>query len=157
MDRVVQLRFAAALVVSSAAWLAGCGAPALATSARADDIAQLTRQSNAWDQAIVRKDEAAIAANMAEDFRQIDSGGDLETKTSFVAGLISADLQIDPYRVEEFEVRLYGDTALLSGRTRMTGRYQDKPFATHYRYIDIYVRSGGAWKIVSVQTTRVAK
>ena len=105
----------------------------------------------------MRKDGAAIAANMADDFRQIDSDGDVETKASFIAGLLAPDLQIDPYTVEDFEVRLYADTALLSGRTRMTGSYRGKPFASHYRYIDIYVRSGGVWKIVSVQTTRLAK
>ncbi len=39
----------------------------------------------------------------------------------------------------------------------MTGRANGKPFASHYRYIDVYVRRGGAWKIVSVQITRLAK
>jgi len=119
-------------------------------------VAQLAAQADAWDKAIVRKDQAAIEANMAEDFRQIGSSGEVETKTSFVAGLMSAELQIDPYTVEDFDVRLYGDVALLSGRTRMTGRYQGKPFASHYRYIDIYVLRDGGWRIVSVQTTRMA-
>jgi ketosteroid isomerase-like protein len=155
MTHAVSLRFAAfALVALVAAGLQACRTTIVT---RADDIARLTRLSDAWDQAIVRKDESAIAANMAEDFRQIGSDGDVETKASFVANLVSPDLRIDPYTVEEFEVRLYGDTALLSGRTRMTGQYEGKPFASHYRYIDIYVRRGGVWKIVSVQTTRLAK
>ena len=54
-----------------------------------------------------------------------------------------------------FEVRLYGEVALLSGRTRMTGSYDGKAFTSHYRYIDIYVRKGRAWKIVSVQITKL--
>ena len=74
---------------------------------------------------------------------------------SFVDGLMSSELQIDPYTVEDFDVRLYGDTALLSGRTRMTGRYQGQPFASHYRYIDVYVRQGDAWTIVSVQISPI--
>ena len=32
---------------------------------------------------------------------------------------------------------------------------QGEPFASHYRYIDIYVRHDGEWKIVSVQITRI--
>lgn len=118
-------------------------------------LAQLKAQSDAWDQAIVKKDRTAIEANMASDFRQIDGRGNLETKASFVDGLMSPDLVIDPYAVEDFEVRVYGDTALLSGRTRMTGRYQGEAFKSHYRYIDIYVKRGGAWKIVSVQISRI--
>ena len=123
----------------------------------AQDITQLIRQAHAWDQAIVRKDLAGITGNMTEDFRQIDDDADIETKTSFVAGLMSHKLTINPYTVEDFEVRLYGDMALLSGRTRMTGHYDGKTFASHYRYIDVYVRTNGVRKIASVQITRMPK
>lgn len=135
--------------------LQACAAPPTA-----DDralVAKLTLQADLWDKAIVRKDRAAIEANMADDFRQIDGAGNVETKASFVDDLMSPDLQIDPYTVEEFEVRLYGNVALLSGRTRMTGRFKGKPFNSHYRYIDIYVRRGEQWKIVSVQISPLPK
>jgi ketosteroid isomerase-like protein len=118
-------------------------------------IAELTRQADRWDKAIVRKDKAAIEANMAEDFRHIAGGGEVQGKAPFVQGLVSSALEIDPYTVEDFDVRLYGDVALLSGRTHMTGRYEGKPFTSHYRYIDIYVRQGGQWRVVSVQITKL--
>lgn len=117
-------------------------------------VAHLKRLSDDWDRAIVRKDRGAIAANMADDFRHIGGDG-VEGKDAFVKDLTADDLTIDPYTVEDFEVRLYGDVALLSGRTRMTGRSEGKPFTSHYRYIDIYVRRDGVWKIVSVQTTKI--
>ncbi len=141
---------------AAAAWLCCIvGAAAADPSAKVTDVAELTRLSDAWDKAIVRKDEKAVADNMAEDFRQIDPNANLETKKSFVAGIVDPKLTIDPYTVEDFEVRLYGDTALLSGRTHMTGKYDGKVFESNYRYIDIYVRRGGVWKIVSVQITRI--
>lgn len=135
-----------------AALALACG---LAHAAPPALVAQLKAQADAWDQAIVRKDRAAIERNMADDFRQIDGRGHVETKASFVEGLVSPDLVIDPYTVEDFEVRVYGDTALLSGRTRMTGKYEGQAFKSHYRYIDVYVKRGGAWKIVSVQISRM--
>ena len=119
-------------------------------------MALLKQTADLWDKAIVRKDRAAIEANMADDFRQIDGGGNVESKASFVDGLVSPDLEIDPYTVEDFDVRLYGDVALLSGRTSMTGRYRGKPFSSHYRYIDVYVRRHDAWKIVSVQISKIS-
>ena len=118
-------------------------------------VAALTTQADAWDKAIVRKDRAAIAANMADDFRSIDGAGTVETKPVFVDGLMDAKLTIDPYTVEDFDVRLFGDVALLSGRTKMTGRFDGKPFTSHYRYIDIYAKRNGRWQIVSVQITRL--
>ena len=125
---------------------------------QADDkalVAELTAQADRWDKAIVRKDRAAIETNMADDFRNIDGSGEVAVKAAFVDDLMSADLEIDPYTVEDFDVRVYGDVALLSGRTRMTGRYKGKPFTSHYRYIDIYVKRSGQWKVVSVQISRI--
>ncbi len=118
-------------------------------------ITFLKAQADAWDQAIVRKDRHAIEANMAADFRQIDGHGNVETKASFVDDLMSPGLTIEPYTVDDLDVRLYGDTALLSGTTRMTGAYDGKPFESHYRYIDVYVKDKGRWQLVSVQITRL--
>ncbi|HEX6637788.1 MAG TPA: nuclear transport factor 2 family protein [Steroidobacteraceae bacterium] len=145
----MRLRPAALLVML--AWVSRIGA---AQAGDTEDIATLTRLSNAWDQAIVARQESAVAANMAEDFRIIDGYGNVENKQQFVAGIVDARLTIDPYTVEDFEVRLYGDVALLSGRTHMTGKYDGKPFESNYRYTDIYVRRDGEWKIVSVQITK---
>ena len=47
------------------------------------------------------------------------------------------------------------DVALLSGRPRMPGRCDAKPFTTLYRYIDVYVKRDGRWKIVSVQISKI--
>jgi len=144
-----------AFAVVGLAWIWCCGGGAQANAGDATDVATLTRLSDDWDKAIVAKNEKAIAGNMAEDFRIIDGYGNVDGKSAFVADILDPKLVIDPYTVEEFNVRLYGDTALLSGRTRMTGKHDGKPFESNYRYIDIYVRSKGAWKIVSVQITRL--
>ena len=144
------------IAATFAAVLQACASQHIPTSNdKAAIVAELTAQADRWDKAIVRKDRAAIADNMAEDFRQIDGDGDFEDKASFVDGVVSPKLQIDPYTVEDFDVRIYGDVALLSGRTRMTGRYDGKPFTTNYRYIDVYVRKDGRWRIASVQITRL--
>jgi ketosteroid isomerase-like protein len=136
-----------------AALLMACAAHVIAADKAADVVAHLKQLSDNWDKVIVAKDAAAIAGNMAADFRIIDRRGNIEGKQAFVDGILDPKLTIDPYTVEDFEVRLYGDTALLSGRSHMTGSYEGQPFTSNYRYIDIYVRKGGVWKIVSVQIT----
>ena len=141
------------ICAAALALLGGCAAQPSSDPLRTAD--ELTAQADRWDKAIVCKDRAAIEANMAEDFRIIDAGGNVENKAAFVEGIVSPSLIIDPYTVEDFEVRLYGDIALLSGRTRMTGSYDGKPFTSHYRYIDIYHRRGSEWKIVSVQISKI--
>jgi hypothetical protein len=68
--------------------LYGCASAPPQDVATPDVIAQLSAQADAWDKAIVRKDRAAIEQNMSEDFRQIDSAGNVESRASFVDGLI---------------------------------------------------------------------
>lgn len=144
-----------AAVLATALLAAACASTNPSVTDAAAVKAALARQADRWDRAIVAKDRAAIEANMAEDFRQIDGAGNVETMDSFVDGLVAPALTLDPYTVEDFEIRLYGDVALLSGRTRMTGTYDGTAFKTHYRYIDIYVRRSGEWKIVSVQISSI--
>lgn len=152
-----RLHRAAATVAALAALLlcTACTTPPLPTAFDATEAAALRAQADAWDHAIVRRDRAAIEANMAPDFRQIDGHGNVETFRSFVDGLMDPALRIDPYTVEEFEIRRYGEVALLSGVTRMTGSYAGKPFRSHYRYVDTYVRRDGRWRIVGVQISRI--
>lgn len=126
-----------------------------AESSAAQVKALLQAQAERWDRAIVAKDRAGIVGNMAPDFRQIDGEGHVEDEDSFTAGLMDPQLQIAPYTVQDFEIRLFGDVALLSGRTHMSGSYAGKPFETDYRYIDVYVKRQGLWKVVSVQITKL--
>ena len=99
---------------------------------------------------------AREACGAGRDFRDIDGYGNVADKAAFLEDILSPTLAIDPYKVEDFDVRLYGDVALLSGTTRMSGHFDGKPFTSHYRYIDIYVRRDGGWRIVSVQISKMA-
>ena len=124
--------------------------------AQADLHAALKAQADAWDAAIIKKDRQTIASNMSESFLQIGSDGKTADKAQFLENILSPDLVIEPYTVEDFRIRTYGNTALINGVTDMHGTYQGKPFRIHYRYTDTYVREG-AWRVVNVQTTRIAE
>jgi len=152
MTRSIRSMMSVLMALPVAFFAAACSTP----STGRDSAAQLlTAQADAWDKAIVAKDAAAVAANVAPDFTQIESGGTVIGRDEFIKDLLDPTLRIDPYRVEDFGVRIYGDTALLTGRIRMTGSSEGKPFSSHFRYIDVYVKRDGVWKVVSIQITRM--
>lgn len=115
----------------------------------------LKLQADAWDVAIVNKDRRAIAANMADSFMLIDSDGGTADKEQFVQNIVAEDLSINPYTVNDFKIRIYENTALLTGTTDMYGTHKGRPFTSHYRYLDTYVNDNGTWKVVHVQTTPI--
>ena len=143
-------------ILATVCLLAGCASagPAAPTISEAS----LRAQADAWDAAIVRKQRDAIAANMAESFMQIGGDGRVADKAAFLEAITADKLVIQPYTVEEFRVRWYGDTALVTGRTDMHGSWDGKPFRSHYRFTDTYVHEAdGRWRVVNVQTTEIAE
>ena len=118
-------------------------------------LISLKQQADQWDQAILRKDHNAIESNMSTDFRHIGRTGEISNKETFLREINSPDLVINPYIVEDFDIRIYGGCALLCGRTRMTGTYKGKPFQSHYRFIDTYRCDNGQWKVCNVQITSI--
>ncbi len=114
----------------------------------------LTQQATDWDAAICRKDKAGIEKNIGEGFRHIGPYADASDGPKFLADLLDPQLTINPYTVDDLDIRIYGEVALLSGTTRMTGTYQGKPFKSHYRYVDTYALQHGRWVVVNIQITR---
>lgn len=114
---------------------------------------ELKAIADAWDQAIIKRDIPGVEANVAPDFQQIRGSGRVVGREQFIRDLTAPTLKIDPYVVEDFGVRVYGDTALLTGRIRMSGTASGERFEEHFRYIDVYVKRNGKWQVVSVQIT----
>jgi len=130
--------------------VAGCAAM---PSSDADTRRLLAAQADAWDKALIAKDRAGIEANMAPEFVQLRGGGQLVGRDEFIRDVLEPTFSMDPYEVEDWDAKLFGDTALVYGRIRMSGLDEGKRWSVHFRYIDTYVRRNGKWQVVSVQVT----
>jgi len=141
-------RLTVSVLAGLSALLFACGA-----FAQQDAVKELTAIANAWDRAIVSRDVAGVEANIAPDFQQIRGSGRIVGREQFIRDITAPELKIDPYVVEDFSVRVFGDAALLYGRIRMTGTSSGERFAEHFRYIDVYAKRNGKWQVVSIQIT----
>ena len=80
-----------------------------------------------------------------------------------VLGLLGdADAKAEKYtscEVDQMQVRLYGETAVVTGRTRIAGTdAKGKPITdTESLWTDTFVRRAGGWQCVATQSTPVAK
>ncbi len=95
-------------------------------------------------------DMAWYRQHLAEDFVFIGSDGSVLGKEAFV-GFPDPRASIKHARIEDVVVRVYpGGTAVVSANTVVDwndGR------VTATRYIDVYARVSGEWKVVSAQLT----
>jgi ketosteroid isomerase-like protein len=52
-------------------------------------------------------------------------------------------------------VRVYGETALVTGRSTQRGREDGKDYCGDYRFTRVYVKAAGRWQTVALQTTLI--
>jgi ketosteroid isomerase-like protein len=142
------------LVVLTVAQLA-LGLQAQDNQGQATSEQELRKVEREWDAAIVSRDVAALDRILSEDFRYIDSAGDVHSKNDIVQGVKSSEAVIEPFETEDVQVRIYGDTAVLTGRFMQKASYQGKTYSGQFRYTDIYVRQGGLWRAVSAHASRI--
>ena len=93
---------------------------------------------------------------LAGDFFLIDvMGGSEIARDALMAVLKSGQLRFGSIEPAEPRVRLYQTTAVITGRTRMSGRFGETPFAVHSRYTHVYVEQVGRWRLVAAQGTPI--
>lgn len=128
---------------------------AFAPAAFADDMpADLAAAAAAFDAAQASGDRADLERLVADDYRLFGGDGGVQTKAEFIAEFTSPTFDIDPFTVEEFDARVFGDTAILTGRAVLSGTSSGNRFSVNLRFSDVWVKRNGVW-VVFAQTTRI--
>jgi ketosteroid isomerase-like protein len=117
---------------------------------------QLLRQMNDdWTKALVRADRVTLDRIMADDFFfAYPMEGD--DKAQFIGDVVSGDVKVESLTRENITVRIWGDTAVLTGRDSARWSYQGRDFSGHYKVINVYARRDGEWRLVSVQACPIS-
>ena len=112
---------------------------------------QTLRQMNdEWVKALVRKDNATLDRIMADDFLfAYPMEGD--DKEQFIGDVVSGDVKVEFLTRENVSVRIWGSTAVLTGKDSAKWYYKGRDFSGHYKIINVYSFRDDLWKLVSVQ------
>lgn len=107
--------------------------------------------------ALLAGDGAALRGVLAPDFVLVDVMTGSEIPGATLVDLVEAQqLRFESIERVNARVRLYGSAAVVTGETRMQGRFDAQPFGAHSRYTHVYVLAAGAWQLVSAQGTPIA-
>jgi hypothetical protein len=108
-------------------------------------------------QALLQGDGAALRGVLTPDFLLIDVMTGSEISGLVLVDLVSSrQLRFEAVERLDARVRLYGTAAVVTGQTRMQGRFGEQPFGAHSRYMHVYVHVGGIWQLASAQGTPIA-
>lgn len=92
----------------------------------------------------------------ADDFIFTDAAGGVSDKKQDMAGEKDCHKTDGTYDVDEAEVRLYGNTAVVTGRVTTSHKNkEDKVVVRHSRFTDVFVWRDGRWQLVAGHSSRI--
>ena len=108
-------------------------------------------------QAVVQGDTAFMDRVWDDDFFYTGVRGEVKTKKDVLAELRSGDLKFELMQFDEFQVRVYGETAMATGRATRKGRGPSGEITGRFHYTRLYVKRQGQWRLVAFKGTPIAR
>jgi hypothetical protein len=98
----------------------------------------------------MRADAAALDRIMADDFYfTYPLEGD--DKAQFISDVTSGDLKIKHIAREQLNVRVFGNTAVLTARDSATWLYHGRELAGQYKILSVFSERRGQWQLCAIQ------
>ena len=116
---------------------------------------ELLKVEKEFAQAIVKNDLEAIGRLVADDWIVIGPDGEIVDRARFFEVIKSGALTHDTMASEDFRVRVYRDSAVVTGVTRSKGKFMGQEFNTQERATDVFVNRDGRWQCVLTHLTRL--
>jgi len=119
---------------------------------------ELIKLENDWNNAMVKRDVAALSRIVTDDWTTIDpDDGTITTKAQSLANLKSGEDVFTSAVGDEWKVRVYGDAAVVLSRETVKEQYKGKDVSGQYRFTDTWIKKAGRWQCVASAGTKIAK
>ena len=110
------------------------------------------RLASAW----VKGDRPFIEALLAPEWTVTDPSGKVLSRQQVIdEAFVTSDRSITAMAIDDVRVRVFGDTAVVTGRTRATGIHLGDAVTVVLRFTDVFVRRDAGWQVVASQGTIV--
>ena len=151
-------RFAIALSILGLTFAIGLWTANVSMASSSDKIREEIRAlETARNEAIVHGDAAALERMTSDDYTFITLRGELRTKAEIVKGFSTGAFKYGSREISDLNIRVYEDTAVVTGRSSQKGTENGKDYSGDYRFTRVYVKQNGRWLTVALQATLVER
>lgn len=128
-------------------------AVAQAKPAATDSSAAINKIEDAWCDATVKNDAAALDRILASDFVGVEPDGHSYTKADAIRNAKAGPSDYKSCKNEPLKVRFFGNVAVVQGREDLEMKDGSK---SKLSFTDVFVRRAGKWQVTASQDTNVA-
>ena len=119
------------------------------TGNKSDPVTALSQLDHQRIHAQMTANAADLDRLYAEDFIGIGPSGTVRTKAQVIADFTSGSLTFQSITTDDVQWRIYGDTAVETGRSTMSGQDKDKVVPRDNRFTRVWVKRRGRWQLVA--------
>jgi ketosteroid isomerase-like protein len=143
------------LLISCVAW----GQEGGKTSSGSANIDQaLEKRFQEYADALKKHDITALDKIWADDYTFINPRGELLTKAQRIANAKSGATAFEDIVPQREKLNVKGDTAIDIGRVTLKGtKYSGKEASGEYRYMNVWNKQQGEWRLLANQVTLVTR
>jgi ketosteroid isomerase-like protein len=117
-----------------------------------DEVRQIESE---WGSAFEQRDLDTLDRLMDDEYVVTDPLGNVRSKAESLAALQNNELLFESTKSDDVNIRINGDTAVVTGRSTFCGRYKGWSMAGKYQYTDVLVKRRGSWRAVGSHITAV--
>lgn len=135
--------------------LMSCLLLAAGAFAQAPQPASYTEKTNLialermWNEAQVSLDSTAIASMIGDKFINTEFDGEVSNRGKFLADFADPKFKPSLMNIQNVEVAMYTNTAIVTGDYHTKGVYGGKPYEHFGRFTDTWVYQDGKWLCVA--------
>jgi len=141
--------------------LAACAVLALAgtlsanAAAPSDEGTRLRSLERDLNRAIATRDTRRVAEMLTDDWILVTGNGRVKSKADVLAEIVIPELEFQDNETRDVMVRVWGDTAVITGTLHQRYRLRGTQENVTLRYTDTWTRFGDSWRQVSGHASRL--
>ncbi len=113
---------------------------------------ELTRLEHELMSSVQRHDVDRLDELLGHEFKLVGRTGRAWSRETFLEHA-AGPYEIDEFTFEEFDVDLYGDTAIIHSRYRQQARLGADDLSHTFVLTDVWIRRHGGWELVHRHST----
>lgn len=121
------------------------------------EVQEFQRLETVWNQAQMRGDSAVLDALWADDLEVAVPRMPVMTKATALNFARSGRMKFLRYETSNIHVRVYGETAVVTGRLQRSRTMNGKEVDDDWRFTKVYVRQSHQWRVVSFHASEAAQ
>ena len=135
----------------TAAFFAGTILFACNSKEKSNDEPELLRLNNLYDSAITHDDTGTLKRLYADEFVYTSPEGKVLTKEQQINSFVTSEMKWETGKSDDVKVKLFGNTAVMTGSFHGKGTYRGNPVSIDERYTVVWIKKDNEWRMVAEQ------